>query len=120
MYRLTTSTTRQRSSGRKRAERAWIVLLLLGFTAPGAFADPVSEWQQRRLFQPTDVQLHNERQGRIFIYDGLSDKVAQRAVDEQFNRVEHMMFINTTVTDESGNPVRDEETGEIVREDDEC
>lgn len=106
----------------RRGQVAWAgaLVVLLGATAPGAPADPLTDWQERRLFHPSELELHNERQGRIFIYDGLSDKIAQRAVDEQFHRVQHMMFTNTIVTDDTGEPVRDEETGDIAQEEDGC
>ena len=120
MNQPTRSAKRRRLSRRARIVWAGALLVFMGATAPAAPADPLTDWQQRRLFHPNEVQLHNERQGRIFIYDGLSDKLAQRAVDEQFHRVEHMMFTNTIVTDQTGEPVRDEETGDIVQEEDGC
>ena len=120
MNQPTKSPKRSRFSCRGRTERAGAQLVLLGATAPAAPADTLTAWQERRLFHPSEVQLHNERQGRIFIYDGLSDKIAQKAVDEEFDRVQHMMFTNTIVTDETSEPVRDDETGDIAQEEDGC
>jgi hypothetical protein len=51
-------------------------------------------WQERRLFEPTPSELREEAQGRVFIYDGVTDPVVDRAMDEQFARIESMMFIH--------------------------
>ena len=120
MNPLTKSAKRSRVSRRVQVAWAGALLVLLAATAPAAPADPLTDWQERRLLHPSEVELHNERQGRIFIYDGLSDKIAQRAVDEQFHRVQYMMFTNTIVTDNTGEPIRDEETGDIAQEEDGC
>jgi hypothetical protein len=51
------------------------------------------------------------------IYDGLTDRDVERAFDEQFDRLEHMMFIRVVVTDDSGK-ARRSGTGEVVTESD--
>ena len=77
-------------------------------------------WQMTRLFQPDLADLKRESEGRIMIYDGLTDKTVERALDEQFDRVEAMMFTSVVVTDDSGEPRRDTDTGEIITEEDGC
>ena len=42
------------------------------------------------------------------------------ALDEQFDRIEYMMFTGTIVTDASGAVLTDPETGEIRVENDAC
>lgn len=42
--------------------------------------------------QPSARQLQQESQGRVFIYDGLEHGTVQRAMDEHFDRIQHMMF----------------------------
>jgi hypothetical protein len=85
-----------------------------------ATAADVSEIEQRRLFSPTEAELASEAEGRIYIYDGLTGVDVQRALNEEFDRVEHMMFIRTKKTDKQGRVKRDAETGEVEYEDDGC
>ena len=53
------------------------------------------QWQKRRLFAPTPSELQQETAGRIVIYDGLTEVDLDRALDDQFQRLESMMFIRT-------------------------
>ena len=85
-----------------------------------AVAADVSDIELRRLFDPTDAELASEAEGRIYIYDGLTDRDIQRALNEEFERVDNMMFIRTRKTDEAGEVKRDAETGEVEYEDDGC
>jgi hypothetical protein len=99
------------------------IILALHCYLPGlaGAAEPASNtWQMTRLFQPTQADLNRETKGRIMIYDGLTDKTVERALDDQFDRVETMMFTRVVVTDDSGEPVRDTDNGEIVTEEDGC
>ena len=77
-------------------------------------------WQQRRLEQPTTAELQWERSGHVMIYEGMKDREVMLALDKHFNRVQSMMFVNTVVTDDKGNPLKDPESGEVVVEDDGC
>jgi hypothetical protein len=93
-------------------------------TAPAttvlADEDKYRNWQLNRLFNPDERQLTEERKGRVYIYDGLRDSDIRRALDEQFGRLESMMFIGTIITDEEGEPRKDKETGLIMIEADDC
>ena len=82
--------------------------------------DPQQSWQLSILFNPGDHQYEMERRGRVFIYDGLRDTVIEQALDEQYDRIEGMMFVNTVVTDKDGVPLTDPETGELLVENDGC
>lgn len=86
----------------------------------GLGASDLSEIEKRRLFEPTAAERAAERAGQIYIYDGLRDSTVQRAMDEAFDRIESMMFIRTEKTDESGEVVKDPETGVAVVQDDGC
>lgn len=80
----------------------------------------VDSWQTERLFKPSAADLKSEARGRVMIYDGLTDKMVERALHEQFERVEAMMFICTVLTDPDGTPRRDADSGAVLYEDDGC
>jgi hypothetical protein len=97
-----------------------LVLLLLQLSTTIVHAGDLHDWYTHLLFEPTPQQLQQEKQGRVRIYDGLTDVEVNRALDEQFDRVEAMMFTGVVVTDAEGRPLRDPETGEKVVENDGC
>ena len=80
----------------------------------------IEDYQLRTLLQPDEAQLSRESRGSVYIYDGLTDKLVHQAMDEQPERIQSMMFVNTQITDAAGNPALDPETGGILTEDDGC
>jgi hypothetical protein len=94
-------------------------IVFLGVSEIVSAAD-VREIELRRLFEPTPSELAQEEKGRIYIYDGLRDKDVQRAMEQEFERVENMMFIRETKTDDKGEVLKDPETGQELVEDDGC
>ncbi|MET0026111.1 MAG: hypothetical protein ABW101_00630 [Candidatus Thiodiazotropha sp.] len=78
------------------------------------------EWQTRRLMHPTQAEVQSEREGRIEIYHGLTDRQVGQAMDQHFARIQSMMFTGIVVTDPKGQPKKDSETGKVVTEDDGC
>ncbi len=80
----------------------------------------MEQWQYNRLFNPSQADRKAEKNGDVIIYDGLTDVTVKQAIDENFDRMQNMMFTRTVVTDENGNPRIDPFTGEKVVEDDGC
>lgn len=100
---------------------AWLGLSATAAQAAGPERVTIgNSWQMTRLFAPSGTALKQEAQGSIVIYEGIRDVDVERAMDEQFDRVEHMMFVGTVVTDEEGEAVVDPESGQAVTEDDGC
>jgi len=77
-------------------------------------------WQLERALHPSARQLERERAGKVYIYDGLTTADIDRILEEAFDRVESMMFVNVVVADENGEPLQDPVTGELVALDDGC
>lgn len=69
-----------------------LVGTVLGQVSMVAGAD--EGFQHNALFNPSKEQIMAEARGRIMIYDGLDNEVVERALDEQFERIEHMMFVH--------------------------
>lgn len=97
-----------------------VLLLLLQFSSTLVRADRLTDWYMQQLFEPTNAQLQQETAGRVKIYSGLRDIEVARALDEQFDRIEYMMFTGTIMTDVSGAVITDTETGEVLVENDGC
>jgi len=96
-----------------------VSLLSATLSSPADAAD-VSAIELRRLFEPTPAELRQEQAGRVYIYEDLRDIDVERAMDQDFDRVENMMFIRTRKTDGTGKIERDQDTGEDIVEDDGC
>ena len=84
-----------------------------------ALLDTADKWQVNRLFEPTKVQRTKEDKGKIMIYDGLRDTTVKNALDENFDRIQNMMFTRVVVTDTKGQPELDL-AGNVITEDDGC
>ena len=97
-----------------------ILLLLLQFSSTLVKADPQTDWYLQQLFAPSNAQLQLETGGRVQIYAGLRDVDVARAMNEQFDRIEYMLFTGTIITDASGEVLTDPETGEVLVENDDC
>jgi hypothetical protein len=107
---------------KSKINNALIILALSSVFSHSILADknPQKSWQLSLLFNPGDHQYEMERRGRVFIYDGLRDSQIEQALDEQYDRIDGMMFVNTIVTDDDGVPLTDPETGELLVENDGC
>lgn len=70
-----------------------IVFILTGQTE--LIADPSTDWELQHLHAPADALLQAERRGRITIYDSVSVTDVDKALDDQFDRIDSMMFVRT-------------------------
>ena len=77
-------------------------------------------WQLKRLFEPEIAEVRQESGGLVFIYESIKDKDVSIAMDNNWDRIENMMFVGTIVTDENGEPKLDPETNLAMTEDDGC
>jgi hypothetical protein len=80
-------------------------------SAQGSIYIGSEEWQMRRLLEPTAMEQAAEAAGRIFIYDGLKESEIEAALDAEFERMEHMMFIRVKKETPSGEVVYYEDDG---------
>jgi len=88
-----------------------------------AWVDADAAWQMELLFDPAAGQMRREQRGSVFIYSGLKESVVERALDEQFDRIEHMLFIRTVHTNKEGEvelEVGADGTTLVVVQDDDC
>lgn len=67
------------------------------------------DWQERRLLTPSGPQLSSEQRGRVVIYDGLDERLVDRALETQFARMENMMFVGVRHTDPDGDEWADDD-----------
>jgi hypothetical protein len=78
------------------------MLMAAGMILTTLSAAAGDSFQENVLFAPHQSQLMAEAKGRVMIYDGLESKVVDRAMDEQFNRIDNMMFIRIRHASEDG------------------
>lgn len=78
-----------------------LILILLSFTQAVMAVEGLS-YQMRVLTQPSQMQLQRELQGKVFIYDHLTSQQVDTALDNEFNRIENMMFVSTLYTRTNG------------------
>lgn len=87
------------------------ILLTSVFLFSAMSVQAENSYQQRVLFTPSHSILLAEARGRIMIYDGVKSESVDKAMDEQFDRIETMMFVNTLYK---------QEDGEYMVENDDC
>ena len=100
---------------------ALLIMILPVEAVPSDDPEQVYEsWQLQRLFAPNESQLRQERKGTVFIYDGMKSSDINQVMNEQFDRLQSMMFTGTIITDEEGEPLLDPDTGVAMIEEDGC
>lgn len=76
-----------------------IPVLSISFTVD---ADSQSDYQLRRLFDPTDSEYAAENKGSVHIYDSLTSVQVDDALNKNFPRIDNMMFTRIVQIDEQG------------------
>ena len=79
----------------------------------------LEQWQLRRLNEPSKRELAHEREGNVYIYDGLTAREVDQALSAHFERIEFMMFVGTQKTD-STDAANSNEQGEAETESPGC
>jgi hypothetical protein len=85
------------------------ILLGLGASQPVVAGDALDQYYRDILFNPSESLLRAEARGRVTIYDSLDSEVVDRALDEQFSRIENMMFVGIRHTLPDGSVEADDD-----------
>lgn len=101
--------------------RPWIIGCMLAATAlmcavPVGAAETsadtsLHQWELRRLNEPTERERAHERAGNVYIYDGLTDREVDQALNAHFDRIDYMMFIGTRKTAPADDPANSNAQG---------
>ena len=79
-----------------------VVLLTILLASTSASAHAAGDIQHKMLFTPSDYLLKAEARGRVMIYDGLKSETIDKAMDDQFDRIDKMMFVRSLYPQENG------------------
>ncbi len=77
-------------------------MIVSALLAAPSLAASTDSYQERILFSPGADILESEVRGRIMIYDGLKNEIVEMALDDQFERIENMMFVRTLYVQDDG------------------
>jgi len=69
---------------------------------------------------PTAAELQWVRNNHDDDHEGMNDQEVEHAMTTNSDCLNSMMFVNTVVTDDNGNPEKDPESGKVVTEEDGC
>ena len=80
-----------------------MLMCLYGLINLTAAAETVySQIDEKLLVEPEPLQIKKEATGQVIIYDRVREETIDSALDNNFNRIEHMMFINTIKENDKG------------------
>ena len=100
-----------------------ITLSICIFMANSSYASEkdttIHNIQAKRLMAPSSVQTKFEKKGKVYMYIGMKDKEVDRALDDEFDRIENFMFVSVVRTDKNQKSLRNV-TGELILESDDC
>ncbi len=77
-------------------------LVVIVFLVASSSVHAIDDYQLKVLFTPSEINLQAETEGRVMIYDGLKSETVDLALNEQFGRIDKMMFVRTQYVQESG------------------
>ena len=77
-----------------------LLFSLLMLTASCAHA--ADSFQLKMLLSPSNAMLEAEARGRVMTYDGLDSATVDQALNEQFDRIDNMMFTRIHHVQEDG------------------
>ncbi len=89
----------------KNISKMIISVLIMASSSASAY----DSYQEKVLFTPSAGILQAEAKGRVMIYDGLNIEKVELAMNEQFQRIENMMFVRTQHIQENGDIEVEEE-----------
>ena len=85
-------------------------VLVLSFMASVTLSAQANDsYQHKMLFTPNSGMVKAENHGRVMIYDGIKNDVVDVALNEQFDRIENMMFVRVVHVQEDGEEIADED-----------
>jgi hypothetical protein len=80
-----------------------LIAVVLSAAGSGGTAMAVGDdYSQNALLNPSESILLAEHRGRVTIFDGLDERVVDRALDTQFERIDRMMFVRTRYVQQDG------------------
>ncbi len=69
-------------------------------------------WQKKQLLTPDESTVQYEKaKQKVVIYEGLTIEDVEKALNQQFDRVEHMMFVGTVLPPTADGVFQKEEDG---------
>jgi hypothetical protein len=77
-----------------------LIIPVILVASSSLYAD--DSYQLKVLFTPSDSNLQAEAKGRVMIYDGLKNETVELAMNQQYDRIENMMFVRTQIHQEDG------------------
>lgn len=85
----------------KKLKNIMAAIVIAGISQGVSAVSAVGEedrWQMKQLLAPSQGQLERESEGDIVIYTDLHEETVDLAMNEQFDRIENMMFVRMVRT----------------------
>jgi len=93
-----------------------LLVITLGIWANLEFQDAIAvaqgqemNWEMKQLHAPSPFLLAREQRGQVTIFDGLPSTEVDLALDQQFERMDNLMFIRTRHVSDDGDVTVDDD-----------